>query len=81
MGLYSVALGYKLLKAILIALVGPALWNGIWNIKSLPKIDIFIWTLEHQSILTSENMRKKDSQAPRYVSFISIKKKMLITFS
>jgi hypothetical protein len=40
------------------------LWKGIWNSKTLPKVDMFIWTLDHNNILTGENIKKKGWEGP-----------------
>jgi len=37
--------------------------------QSLPKVDIFIWTIAHNGILTSENIRKKGWEGPSRCPF------------
>jgi hypothetical protein len=42
----------------------PVFWKGVWKIKSLPKVDMFVWTLSHGSILTRENLKKRGLAGP-----------------
>ena len=58
-GHYTVAQGYQALQASPKSHPNPTLWKGIWKVKSIPKIDMFIWTLAHQIILTNENLKKR----------------------
>jgi ribonuclease HI/exonuclease III len=62
--MYSTAEGYNTLSAIPTALPNPALWKAVWNYKSIPKIDIFIWTLAHKSIPTGENLKRRGWEGP-----------------
>ena len=48
-GHYSVAEGYKSIKAIPNVPRNPAIWKYIWSPKSLPKVDHFAWTLAHNN--------------------------------
>jgi hypothetical protein len=52
-GSYSVAQGYKMLRAIPYAPPCPALWKGLWKQKCIPKIDLFNWLLCHNRVLTT----------------------------
>ena len=42
----------------------PGPWKGLWNYQSIPKIDIFIWTVLHNGILTTDNLRRKGWALP-----------------
>lgn len=63
-GLYTVAQGYKVLKNIPTVPTNPVVWIGIWKVKSISKIDLFMWTLAHHSLLTGENLSKKGFLGP-----------------
>ena len=47
-GLYTVAQGYKCLHDRPNVPPNPAVWNGIWNRKTMPKVDSFCWLLCHK---------------------------------
>jgi hypothetical protein len=36
-----------------------AMWKEVWHDKSILKIDMFIWTLAHNAILTRDNFKRK----------------------
>jgi hypothetical protein len=36
----------------------------VWKYKSIPKIDMFIWTLAHNAILTGDNLKRKGWEGP-----------------
>ena len=63
-GSYSVAEGYRLIKAIPNVPPDPSQWNFVWSATSIPKIDFFCWTLAHNSVLTSDNLRKRGMEGP-----------------
>ena len=58
---YSTAEGYKKIAAVPCNL---AIWKRLWDYKSLPKIDLFIWTLVHRSVPTGENLENKGFVGP-----------------
>jgi len=68
-GVYSVAAGYRVLKAIPFVPPNPDVWKSIWSVKSLPKVDHFSWLLAHNSALTAEVLRKKGWEGPSQCSF------------
>jgi hypothetical protein len=63
-GTYSAAAGYQSLQAIPHVPPDPTPWRTVWSHKSIPKIDMFFWTMAHKSILTSENLRRRGWQGP-----------------
>ena len=40
-------------------LVNPQISNYLWNCRTLPKIEMFIWSLMHERVLTGENLEKR----------------------
>ena len=44
--------------------VNPAIWNYLWNRSTLPKIEMFIWSLLHERVLTGENLEKRGFAGP-----------------
>jgi ribonuclease HI len=68
-GTYTVSEGYKLIKANPYAPPNPALWKEVWRFKCIPKIDMFIWTLAHNAILTGDNLKKKGWEGPTHCPF------------
>jgi len=84
MGLYSVAQGYKSIKSTPSTLPNPAPWNDICKHKSISKVDLFIWTLAHQCILTSENLQKRGIIGPcrcdLYLQYIETYKHMFLNY-
>lgn len=57
-GGYTVKKGYNFLLESH-TLPPPALiWNRIWSVDSLPKINVFSWMLIHGKILTVNNLQK-----------------------
>jgi len=63
-GDYSAAADYKILSADPQILGNPALWKAIWQVKSLPKVDFFIWTLTHNNLMIGDNLRRKGWEGP-----------------
>jgi ribonuclease HI/exonuclease III len=61
---YTTAEGYNLLQSIPTAPPNPALWKAIWKCRSIPKVDLFIWTLAHKSIPTGENLQRRGWEGP-----------------
>jgi hypothetical protein len=58
-GSYSAAAGYVALQAIPWVAPDPSLGRNLWLHPSLPKIDLFCWSLLHNSILSWENLSKR----------------------
>jgi hypothetical protein len=56
---YTTAEGYQLFNSVPTAMPNLTLWKAIWKPRSLPKIDLFIWTLVHKSIQIGENLRRR----------------------
>ena len=63
-GLYSAVAGYEALKAIPWVAPDPMVWRNLWLHPSLPKIDLFCWSLLHDSILTWDNLLKRGWEGP-----------------
>lgn len=61
---YSTSLGYSTFLSLPHAPPNPAIWKFIWNAKTIPKVDMFLWTLGHNSIQTGENLQKKGWAGP-----------------
>jgi hypothetical protein len=61
---YTTANGYRLTINVPNVPPNPILWKAIWQSKSIPKIDMFIWTLAHNSIQTGENLQRKGWEGP-----------------
>jgi len=61
---YLVHSGYEFLLSNSNLPPKAKLWNIIWDSKSLPKINIFYWTLTHGKILTGENLKKQSFHGP-----------------
>jgi hypothetical protein len=67
--MYTASEGYKLIKANPYAPPNPTLWKEVWRFKCIPKIDMFIWTLAHNAILTGDNLKKKGWEGPTRCPF------------
>ena len=63
-GKYTAAAGYAAILEMPWVPLNPAPWKALWNFLSIPKIDIFIWTLLHNSILTNDNLKRKGWEGP-----------------
>ena len=63
-GNYTTAEGYNVYATSYNVPENPAIWNHNWNNKTLPKIDVFTWTLIHQRLLTEENLEKRGIAGP-----------------
>jgi ribonuclease HI len=61
---YTTAEGYHLITNVPNVLPNPTIWRAIWQSKSIPKIDLFIWTLAHNSIQTGENLKRRGWEGP-----------------
>jgi hypothetical protein len=69
----------RLLQAIPHVPPDPTSWKTIWSHKSIPKIDMFTWTMAHKSILTSENLRRRGWQGPSRCPLCMTEEKPLTT--
>ena len=63
-GLYSAAASYAAQMAIPWAAPDPTVWRNLWLHPSLPKIDLFYWSLLHDSILSWDNLIKRGWEGP-----------------
>jgi hypothetical protein len=63
-GAYTTAGGYYHLVPGPQAPQDSAIWKAIWAVKSLPKIDLFVWTVAQKGVLSGENLRKKGWAGP-----------------
>ena len=63
-GNYSASEGYHRFSTDFNVPANPKIWNYNWNNTSLPKIDLFIWTLLHGRILIGENMERRGIAGP-----------------
>ena len=63
-GSYLTSEGYQNFAVNYNVPVNPEIWNYLWNCRTLPKIEMFIWTLMHQRVLTSENLEKRGFASP-----------------
>jgi hypothetical protein len=63
-GTYTTIAGYKSFTTVPHVPPDPTIWKAIWTSKSIPKIDMFVWTLAHISILTGENLRRRGWEGP-----------------
>ena len=63
-GSYSASEGYQKFVVVPNVPSNPAIWNYLWDCKTLPKIDMFIWTLLHEKVLTGENLEKHGFAGP-----------------
>jgi ribonuclease HI len=66
LGLYTTAPGYSAILGIPWVPPNPAPWKALWNFPSIPKVDIFMWTLLHNSILTNDNLKRKGWEGPSH---------------
>jgi hypothetical protein len=63
-GPYTIAIGYHYIAIVPHIPPDPAIWKVIWSSKSILKIDIYVWTMTHRGILTSENLRRRAWEGP-----------------
>jgi len=63
-GNYSAAEGYQRYAASYNVPANPRVWKNLWNCSTLPKIDMFSWSLTHERILTGENLQKRGITGP-----------------
>eukprot|EP00253_Pinus_taeda_P006650 PITA_06650 len=61
---YTVTQGYACLNAVPNAPIDPAPWKAVWGNRTLPKIDIFCWTLCHKKILTEDKLQSRGFCGP-----------------
>ena len=63
-GIYTAAAGYAAILEIPWVPPNPGPWKALWKFPSILNIDIFIWTLLHNSILTSDKLKSKVWEGP-----------------
>ena len=63
-GNYTASEGYQRFSADFNVPGNPKVWNYNWTNTTLPKIDLFTWTLLHGKILTGENLERKGIVGP-----------------
>ena len=63
-GKYTAAEGYQNFSANYNVPRNPEIWNYIWNCRTIPKIEMFSWTLMHGRVLTGENLEKRGIVGP-----------------
>ena len=63
-GSYMAFEGYQSLAKNYNVPSNPAIWNYLWNCRTLPKIEMFNWTLMHKRVLTGENLQKRGFVGP-----------------
>jgi hypothetical protein len=63
-GLYTTVAGYQHIAAVPHVPPDPTIWKSIWSSKSIPKIDMYVWTTAHRGILTGENLRRRGWEGP-----------------
>jgi hypothetical protein len=63
-GIYTTTTGYHHIVTIPNVPPDPTIWRAIWTAKSIPKIDMFVWTMAHRGILTGENLRRRGWEGP-----------------
>ena len=61
---YKAVQGYIHFSAVPNVPSNPVIWKKIWNYRSLPKIDLFIWTLMHGSTLIGKNLERRGFIGP-----------------
>ena len=63
-GKYTAAEGYQNFTANYNVPGNPEIWNYLWNCRTIPKIEMFSWTLMHGRVLTGENLEKMGIAGP-----------------
>ena len=63
-GKYTAAAGYAAILELPWVPPNPRQWKALWKFSSIPKVDIFIWTLLQNNILTGENLKRKGWEGP-----------------
>jgi hypothetical protein len=58
-GPYTIAVGYSQLASTPQVPPDPVIWKATWTVKSLPKIDMFVWIVAQKGVLSRENLRKR----------------------
>ena len=61
---YRMTKGFKKLYAIPTVPCNPTIRKRLWDNKTLPKIDLFSWTLVHGRILARENLERRGFVGP-----------------
>jgi hypothetical protein len=62
--IYTTVVGYQHTTIVPHIPPDPTIWKAIWTSKSIPKIDIFVWTMAHKGILTGEKLRRRGWEGP-----------------
>jgi hypothetical protein len=70
-GMYTTAAGYLHITSVPHVPPDPTIWKEVWKTKSIPKIDMFTWTLAHKGILTGKNLRRRGWEGPSRCPFCS----------
>lgn len=63
-GTYTTAAGYKALQSPRNSSHAPTFWKSFWENLSLPKVNFFFWTLVHNTLLTGDNLEKRNIAGP-----------------
>jgi ribonuclease HI/exonuclease III len=63
-GVYTAAAGYKNVTSTPWVPPNPGPWKALWNFPSIPKVDLFAWSLLHNSILTYDNLKRRGWEGP-----------------
>ena len=63
-GRYSMTKGYHRLYANYNVPGNPGIWNYLWNCGTVPKIEMFTWSLMHGRVVTCENLEKMGIVGP-----------------
>jgi hypothetical protein len=63
-GLYTTAAGYQHIATVPHVPPDPEIWKVFWSSKSIPKIDMYVWTMAHRGILTGGNLRRRGWEGP-----------------
>ena len=63
-GSYSTSEGYQRFAANYNVPVNPQIWNYLWKCSTLSKIEMFIWSLMHERVLTGGNLEKRGLAGP-----------------
>ena len=63
-GRYTSAHGYKVYSTITNVANNPSIWKNLWESITLPKIDVFCWTLAHGKVLIGENLEMRGIVGP-----------------
>ena len=78
-GIYTTSAGYNIISNPH-PFDNSDIWKSVWAVKSLPKVDFFIWTLAHGEILTGHGLKKRGGKALQDACFVWTMKKRLSTY-